>query len=252
MLVDSGCLPRPRRVRGPGRDGIESRLSHRYAGRHRDAHAVGRDGVAASREGRLQYGSGSRPERSQPRPEALRELFKRAAPCLILIDEWVAYRPSAYGLADLPAGSFDANMTFAQALTEAAKVCRGLWSLRAPGIRFEEGGEAGGGARSDQEHLRRGWNFRGRQPALKRASRSSAADSSKRSPTRKLCRSRRRRARIQRDLSSQCPGISRGVREADYERRIDGLSDPSGTLRPALRGLVYRSISSSAHAAFCV
>lgn len=53
--------------------------------------------------------------------DRLRELFNRYAPCLILIDEWVAYARQLHDEANLPAGSFDTQFSFAQALTEAAK-----------------------------------------------------------------------------------------------------------------------------------
>ena len=53
--------------------------------------------------------------------DLLRELFNRYAPCLILIDEWVAYARQLYHVNTLPAGSFDAHFTFAQALSESAK-----------------------------------------------------------------------------------------------------------------------------------
>ena len=52
---------------------------------------------------------------------ALRKLFRDYGPCLILIDEWVAYARQLHDDSDLPAGSFDTQFTFAQALTEAAK-----------------------------------------------------------------------------------------------------------------------------------
>lgn len=45
-------------------------------------------------------------------------------PCLILIDEWVAYARQLHDEADLPAGSFETHFTFAQALTESAKLAR--------------------------------------------------------------------------------------------------------------------------------
>jgi predicted AAA+ superfamily ATPase len=54
--------------------------------------------------------------------DALRELFKEYGPCLILIDEWVAYARQLHDAADLPAGSFETQFTFAQALTESAKL----------------------------------------------------------------------------------------------------------------------------------
>jgi len=56
--------------------------------------------------------------------DALRELFNRYAPCVILIDEWVAYARQLHDNGDLPAGTFDTQFTFAQALTEAAKAAR--------------------------------------------------------------------------------------------------------------------------------
>jgi predicted AAA+ superfamily ATPase len=58
--------------------------------------------------------------RSNP-AEALDTLIGAYAPCLILIDEWVAYARQLYGRDDLDAGSFDTQFTFAQTLTEAVK-----------------------------------------------------------------------------------------------------------------------------------
>jgi predicted AAA+ superfamily ATPase len=59
--------------------------------------------------------------------DALRELFKIYSPCLVLIDEWVAYARQLYGKDDLPAGTFDTHFTFAQALTEAARAVPGTF-----------------------------------------------------------------------------------------------------------------------------
>ncbi len=53
--------------------------------------------------------------------DVLRELFKEYGPCLILIDEWVAYARQLHDQSDLPAGSFETQFTFAQVLTESAK-----------------------------------------------------------------------------------------------------------------------------------
>src|SRR5437870_6569085 len=53
--------------------------------------------------------------------DALRELLNEYGPCLILIDEWVAYARQLHDQSDLPGGSFETHFTFAQALTEAAK-----------------------------------------------------------------------------------------------------------------------------------
>ncbi len=54
--------------------------------------------------------------------DALRELMNEFGPCLILIDEWVAYARQLHDSADLPAGSFETHFTFAQVLTESAKL----------------------------------------------------------------------------------------------------------------------------------
>jgi predicted AAA+ superfamily ATPase len=54
--------------------------------------------------------------------DALRELFVEYGPCLILIDEWVAYARQLHDQSDLPAGGFETQFTFAQVLTESAKL----------------------------------------------------------------------------------------------------------------------------------
>ncbi len=56
--------------------------------------------------------------------DTLKKLFNRFAPCLILIDEWVAYARQLRDEVSLPAGTFDTQFTFAQALSEAAKVAK--------------------------------------------------------------------------------------------------------------------------------
>ena len=53
--------------------------------------------------------------------DTLRQLFVEYGPCLILIDEWVAYARQLHDQSDLPAGSFETQFTFAQVLTESAK-----------------------------------------------------------------------------------------------------------------------------------
>jgi predicted AAA+ superfamily ATPase len=54
--------------------------------------------------------------------DVLRELFKEYGPCMILIDEWVAYARQLHDQSDLPGGGFETQFTFAQALTESAKL----------------------------------------------------------------------------------------------------------------------------------
>lgn len=54
--------------------------------------------------------------------DELRSLMNDYGPCLILIDEWVAYARQLHDDSDLPAGSFETHFTFAQVLTESAKL----------------------------------------------------------------------------------------------------------------------------------
>ena len=53
--------------------------------------------------------------------DRVRELLVEYGPCLVLIDEWVAYARQLHEQSDLPAGSFETQFTFAQTLTESAK-----------------------------------------------------------------------------------------------------------------------------------
>ena len=79
-----------------------------------------------------------------PGTEKLVELFTRYSPVLVLIDEWVAHARQIYTRNDLPAGTFDANMTFAQALTEAAKAAKTTLVVASiPASDIEIGGEGG-------------------------------------------------------------------------------------------------------------
>ncbi len=56
--------------------------------------------------------------------DALRVLLKEYGPCLVLIDEWVAYARQLHDQSDLPGGTFETQFTFAQALTESAKIAK--------------------------------------------------------------------------------------------------------------------------------
>lgn len=51
--------------------------------------------------------------------DKLNRLLAKYSPCLILIDEWVAYARQLLERNDMPAGTFDTQFTFAQTLTEA-------------------------------------------------------------------------------------------------------------------------------------
>jgi len=61
-------------------------------------------------------------ERATSPGDVLRELLLEYGPCLVLVDEWVAYARQLHEQADLPAGSFETQFSFAQVLTESAKL----------------------------------------------------------------------------------------------------------------------------------
>ena len=63
-------------------------------------------------------------ERATNPGDTMRALFNDYAPCLILIDEWVAYVRQLHDHSDLPGGSFETHFTFAQALTESARMAQ--------------------------------------------------------------------------------------------------------------------------------
>ncbi len=76
--------------------------------------------------------------------DLLKELFNRYAPCLILVDEWVAYARQLHDKPDLPGGSFDTHFTFAQTLSESAKNAeRTLLVVSIPASDMETGGDRG-------------------------------------------------------------------------------------------------------------
>lgn len=76
--------------------------------------------------------------------DALKQLFNRFSPCLILIDEWVAYARQLHDQPDLAGGSFDTQFTFAQTLSESAKNAKDtLLVVSIPSSDIEKGGEKG-------------------------------------------------------------------------------------------------------------
>lgn len=76
--------------------------------------------------------------------DTLREVFNRYSPCLVLVDEWVAYARQLHDDTILPGGSFDTQFTFAQTLTEAAKAANNtLLVVSLPASDIEVGGDRG-------------------------------------------------------------------------------------------------------------
>ena len=127
-LSGSRCAPgRAGREPHRGREGLGQ------AGWHEGADAVGRAGLAAGSMQQAVLTRHGGPSRwcvtlTQLGPipgAALGELIRAYAPCLILIDEWVAYARQLYGRDDLAGGTFDTQFTFAQTLTEAVKAVPG-------------------------------------------------------------------------------------------------------------------------------
>ncbi len=79
-----------------------------------------------------------------PGSDLLEKIFRTCAPCLILIDEWVAYLRQIYRVEGLPSGNFDANLTFVQALTGAVTASPDtLLVASLPASQIEVGGEGG-------------------------------------------------------------------------------------------------------------
>ena len=88
-----------------------------------------------------------------PGSDALRALFDACGPCLILVDELVAYARKIYGVEGLPAGRFDAVQTFVQELTEAARASKNTALVATiPESDVEIGGEAGQATLARIEH----------------------------------------------------------------------------------------------------
>ena len=80
--------------------------------------------------------------------ESLRTLIESYAPCLILVDEWVAYARQLWEREDLPGGTFDTQFTFAQSLTEVVKTVSGaMLVISIPASHDpERDGQSGGSA----------------------------------------------------------------------------------------------------------
>ena len=88
--------------------------------------------------------AGSDEQGVSPGSRDLAELLNRYAPCLVLVDEWVAFVRQLYRNHSLPAGSFDANLSFVQALTEATRSApQTLVVASLPASQIEIGGEGG-------------------------------------------------------------------------------------------------------------
>ncbi|MBX3030766.1 MAG: DUF499 domain-containing protein [Chloroflexi bacterium] len=82
--------------------------------------------------------------RVSPGADILAGILTDFGPALVLIDEWVTFVRQLWSDDSLAAGSFDANLSFAQSLTEAAKQApRALLVASLPSSDIEIGGEGG-------------------------------------------------------------------------------------------------------------
>jgi uncharacterized protein len=156
-----------------------------------------------------------------PGVEKLTRLFEQFGPALVLVDEWVVYARQLIGKDNLPGGTFDVNMSFVQALTEAVKAAGNALVVAAiPASDAEVGGENG---RIALERIR---NVFGRLEAIWKPATAGEAFEIVR---RRLFEPLSDQARVDRD--SVCRAFmemyreNRGdfppeCREADYEERL--------------------------------
>ena len=165
--------------------------------------------------------------------DRVRELLVEYGPCLVLIDEWVAYARQLHDQNDLPAGSFETQFTFAQTLTESAKAagnCLLVISLPASdtdGSPHTQADDAEVGGQRGREALQRLRNVIGRVEAPWRPA---SAEESFGIVRRRLFQSFHDAAQftardvVARGFSdlyrAQQQEFPTECREADYERRI--------------------------------
>lgn len=89
-----------------------------------------------------------------PGEDSLLKLFNQFGPCIILVDELVAYTRNIYKKNDLPSGTFDSIMTFIQALTDGVKRSKNSMVIASiPESDIEIGGEGGTAALERIEHI---------------------------------------------------------------------------------------------------
>ncbi|WP_349779210.1 DUF499 domain-containing protein [Xanthomonas sp. WHRI 7065] len=90
---------------------------------------------------------------TNPGKDLLAELIRKAGPCVILIDELVAYIRQFEEGKSLSGGTYDANLTFIQALTEALKAApQAVLLASLPESEREAGSERGVAALHALEH----------------------------------------------------------------------------------------------------
>lgn len=176
-------------------------------------------------------------------------LFDTYGPALILIDEWVAYARQLVDREDLPAGSFDTQFTFAQALTEAVMSSPGCMLVvsvpasdaspgaeMVPGAMIEVGGENGRRALDRLQNVIRRvadqWRPSSKDEAFEIVRRRLFKDSNS-DQINEIAAIAKQFAHMYRDGGNKFP---KECREADYEERIRS----SYPIHPELLDRLYR------------
>ncbi len=157
-----------------------------------------------------------------PGSSLLEAIFKRCSPCLILIDEWVAYLRQIYKVDGLPSGSFDANLSFVQSLTEAVKTSPGtLLVASLPASQIEVGGDGG-----QEALLRLKQTFSRVESSWRPASQEESYEIVRRRLFKDIPGNRfhhrdntlKQFARLYRDNANEFP---RGLADEDYRRKLE-------------------------------
>jgi hypothetical protein len=228
----------PRRRRG---DEDIPRQPEQKGRRHGRPDDLGRDRLAA-RGARSPYEMVRADDENATNPgDKMKELFNKFSPCLILIDEWVAYARQLHDGSVLPAGTFDTQFTFAQALSESAKAARNtLLVVSIPASDNEIGGDWG------QRALSRLKNAIGR---VESSWRPASPDEGFEIVRRRLFEPLNdRESFVARDAVARAFVEMYGAQHSEFPRMPGGrvrashqagLPDPPGALRPALQRLVH-------------
>lgn len=164
---------------------------------------------------------GSDQKSISPGSSTLCEIFDTCGPCLILIDELVAYARKIYGAKDkdLPAGTFENLMNFVQELTEAVKASKNsLVVASLPESERELVGEGGREALRTIEHyfgrIESIWKPIGAQEGFEVVRRRLFSKCADENAKEDICR---RFAAMYSEQSEQFP---LETKEADYDKRL--------------------------------
>jgi uncharacterized protein len=90
---------------------------------------------------------------TSPGKEVLRDLLTRHSPCVVLLDEFVAYIRQFVDSQVLTGGTYDSNLSFIQSLTEAAKLVPNAVVLASLPESYQAGGPRGKAALAALEEV---------------------------------------------------------------------------------------------------